>query len=319
MATVKALEKHQDVQSAYTHYNERHFHTSEDTVYAFWANDVERDKTGKVIEHHGRACALKFQAKSHHENKQPVVLMENFEGKNGVEVLNDYEKRPDISPMVCSAVCAAASASYAKSAQSTILTSVKGAAANSFFRTHELPIVMNNPNITHVIIVSRENPEGSTYSKKQAYHILRDEWSESAKQKFQEATVKFQDKKIHKVVYQSAVDSLAAEIAISVRGLDMSKPSVNIDTEYQHYGTDDIIKELQRVQNYKSLLRDNPGLLQKVKDKLVADDTISITKQVLSCLNDETSRQPISTPTPTPTPTPPRRSSIIPSVAICSH
>lgn len=287
MATVQGIANHDDVQNSYAHHEIGNFKKEEDTIYAFWANDVERDNEGNFIEHHGKAVALAFQKRSAEANERPVVLMGNFEGKNDIPVLDDCEKRRNISPHVINSVCALASVSYAKSAQSTIVTSVKGAASNSFFRTNELPVIMNNPNITEVIIVSRDDPVGTYYSKKDAYHILRDEWLKSETKKFKEATEKFKNSEIHPEIYQSAVDKMSAEAILSIKALNKIKLALNVETEYQDYDISDIARELVRAKRCKKLTEEYPVLAQKIKAGLSANDE-TIYTQILSRLHDKT-------------------------------
>jgi hypothetical protein len=287
MVTIRGISDHKDVQDAYKHHINGNFTKQQKTIFAFWANDIERDQEGKFIEHHGKATALNFQKQSVNNGTTPVVLMEDFEGEKNVLVLNDYEKRTDISPFILSAVCA--SASYAKSVQDTILTSVKGAAINSFFRTNELPVIMNNPNIKTIINVSRDDPQGKFYSKKEAYHVLRDEWLETTIKEFKEAAEKFKDNKIHEETYQTAVDKMAAEVVLSNKALNKTPLLLNAQAEYQNYNASDIVEEMKRAKECQELIRQYPILEQRVKNKLLIDNK-TINAQVHNYLDNKTSR-----------------------------
>lgn len=281
MATLKTLVNHPDIVQAFHHHQENNFSlNNQEAIYTFWANDVERDKNGKLIEHHGKKIALNYQ--KNHDN---VYLMENFEGEDKVLSLNDYEKRQDISLPTISAVCALASASYAKSAKGIILTSVKGANINSFFRTNELPLIMNNPNITHIINVSRDDPIGTVCDKKKAYHILRDEWLDSAIQKFKEANINHRNNKVHPEIYETALNNMAAEIVLSQKAFVKKMPDLNILVEYQNYNFKDQKHELERINKSISLMKKYPELKPKV-DELNKASSYAINDYILGYFNN---------------------------------
>ncbi len=214
---------------------------SDGSTHAFWANDVDRNPDGSVKTHHGREMALHFQA-SH--PKKNVRLMQNYEGTNGIFVLDEYEKRKDVPKPIIDAVGAFSSISFAKNSGESVVTSVKGASISSYFRTVELPVIMRCEHISKIHNISREDPEGVTYPKKEAYHVLRDEWLESSKKRF--LNVEIPEKtasEAQKAVYNSALKDFASEIATSRYLARDGKHPFGLD-EHAKYTKED--KEIER-------------------------------------------------------------------------
>lgn len=267
MPSIQEIVEHQDVLQANKHKQVGSFATkSQEVIYAFWANDQERSKTGELIKHHGKEAALNYQTYAKQILGKQVCLMEDFEGKNNVVTLNEYEKRSDISAEVIIAVCALNSSAYANSANNTIMASVKGASINSFFRTNELPVIMNNPNITKIINVSREDPEGTVYKKKEAYHIMRDEWLEKAIDQYQKINKAYRSKEVIKEVYDGAVNNMSAEIILSQNAFVIKRSNLNLGNEYDCYRIEDQGQELIRLDKCIKLMQENEDLKTRVEN-----------------------------------------------------
>ncbi len=238
----------------------------EGATHVFWANDVDRNADGSIKTHHGKEVALAFQA-GHPE--MGVHLMQNYEGRNGVLDLYEYERKTDVPKDVIRAVCAFSSISFAKRSSERIITSVKGASIGSYFRTVELPVIMRSSHIEHVHNISREDQEGKTYTKKMAYHVLRDEWLEASKKRFLDTEIPSETATAaQKEVYNSALRDFAKEIALSKYLIRDGKHPYGLEV-HARYNHEDRELERARWAKCEHMLEDlkvaHPALERAVK------------------------------------------------------
>jgi|GEM_PF-6518747 len=283
-----------------------------DLKYGFWANNLQPAiennavvfKDGKqVYRHHGHEnlSNLHNEHKDYQENnigdkddnRGSITLYNAFESLTGfkdskdkIPNLSEVETDPNLSSVEKQFICALQSMVYARSAHDTVITSVQGAGINSFFRTAEIDTIMNNPNITKIQILSENMTEAqkshngigtvtlsSEIDKKKAYHMLRDEWVESAAEKYKQAeqglikayeTQNVQES--HKIkataIFLSARENLSNECAIAEQKKEQTHPFsrngfYNKDTSPQ-YDNDDKIQETKRITLATSSLKSTP-------------------------------------------------------------
>jgi len=246
-------------------------------IHIFWANKVE-EKIGAdgkpFIIHHGHRLAKEWQA----EHINTSVVLGNLEGKNGIPKLNDVEKNPNLSANEKMTLCAGLSKSYAEGASGEVVACVFSAKPTSFFRKAELPILMANQNVSHVTLVSIENPKGTKYSKNEAYEILRDEWLESSIERFNQASSR---KKSCLEAYKTETKSLAQEIVIA----EQRRKELSKDPQKNKAG---IKKEEERISRVVDLYDQYPELKEAIK-KEEKEKGISVLDQIVSILSKKPS------------------------------
>jgi hypothetical protein len=276
--------RHRDVQATFEHYRKGNFKDSpevySDSIYCFWSNDYE----GGI--RYGREVARRYR-ESH--PRPPVFLMEDFEGARGVIKLDTYGgPGTPIPEQVRDAVAAFASYSYARSIPDKVLVSVKGSSFESFFRKIELDVIMNSERTTQVIIASRDDPRGTQYDKRIAYHMLRDEWLENSKNRF---VANFAA--VGTEPYNKALEDLAQEIVLARRtiGKDYPFSQGNPAKQFPHarYDASDRIKEQARIDRGNDIIareipvphRDN---LRRRVDELMAqrDEVLDINQSLIA-------------------------------------
>lgn len=262
------IARHPDVQKAYEYYARGVFHIDGSLV--FWTNDLEPDpRNPREKIHWGKRVAERYCAAS----RGRAHIMGEFEtvggiaGSLGLMSLDKYERRDDIPPKIKEAVPVAASYSFAKSASGTAIVSAKGAYHYSYFREIEIDALMTNDRVTDICCISRDlPPEGRTYPKHEAYHLLCDEWLQcsydrciTAKRAFEAnpADVDLRDN------YNKTLEDLASEVLIARGSLARPYP---LDAR----GTDGRAREEARVRVGEGFVRDFPALhgMPSLQDKL---------------------------------------------------
>ncbi len=242
---VDVLVKHPDVCKAYEYYARGVFKTKGSLV--FWTNDNENDAAGKLIRW-GQVVAERYC-----ETNKDAHIMGHFEtvggiaGNMGIIKLTDYVKREfeyqkatkgrDLSDHekdriedTDKALAAAASYSFARSASGTVVVSARGAFSDGFFREIEFNPLMQNPEVTHIRLISRVDPKDRLLPKHEAFHTLRDEWLEysynrcrSAKELY-ESGVGGPFAETYATAYNINLKYLATELLIARRSLDNPYP-----------------------------------------------------------------------------------------------
>ena len=180
MATLVDL----DVMKTYQNLARGDLSPDRETIHIFWANNY--DVVNK--KHHGHDNALKHVSDAAHSGK-PVLLLEHYEGKEVPELMK-VEASDVIPQNAKDFMYACSSRNFASEANDEVRTSVQGASPYSFFRTTELYVVMNNPAINTITILTEgEDGKVTTQSmpKQEAYHALRDEWIDSSIAKHEKA------------------------------------------------------------------------------------------------------------------------------------
>lgn len=105
------------------------------------------------------------------------------------------------------------------------------------------------------------------YGKKEAYHVLRDEWLKSSKNRLDSMPHVGSSSEVGKAVYNSAVKELAAEIAISKYYASADRHPYG-NGEHERYTDKDRGKEKARYERCKKIMidrkRSDPGLEEAV-------------------------------------------------------
>ncbi len=273
-----ATVSHPDVNKAYQYYvvgakyhpsNSTHGY---DSKYGFWSNDIEYDSNDpSKIKLHGSLQALDF----YKENDNNIVMTHDFidqdkQNAQSIENLDQYWKQLEngtIAMDVYVAVANIVSESFARNSIGEVCVSVKGASFDSLFRRTELFTLMENNNVSHFINISRENPKGSKYEKKEAFHVLHNEWLDLRIKNYDLSIKQGDTGEIH----ETAKNNLAKEIALSQQRLEERcfVPSVYCvktpNASINQYSANDIQKERMRLEKVQDLLMEDPDLAQEVK------------------------------------------------------
>jgi hypothetical protein len=236
------------------------------------------------------------------DDQTGIMVLNNFETQTGdkkekkILDLAEIEQDPSLSPQVKELLCASQSFLYAKAGRGNIVTSVQGASPHSFFRTTEIFAIMNNPNITGMQILSenkeeaRISPDGigtrtlsAPVDKKTGYHMLRDEWVESAVAKYDIATknlLSAQKSEITKFteLFISAREELIKEQEIakcmSVQTHPFTKKNLYDKNLSPQYDDADKTKESGRIANIQKILDSTPSALMSQIDANASDAKI---------------------------------------------